>query len=121
MILNIIIFALIAGLLYVRYVPVRGVPCVEHVSEKNLQNALILDLRGYSEAKNNPIHGAYNLPLAYLKRHYQTIEKRDIVVVASDSVCKNLGTRFLKRKGFNVIGYSFTSHYDKCMNLSFDR
>jgi rhodanese-related sulfurtransferase len=85
----------------------------------NNKDILLLDLRDYNEAAKMPVNGAYNLPLAYLKRHYGTIQHKDIVIMAPDLVSKNMGARFLKRKGFNILGYSLTEchsthHVKKC-------
>lgn len=118
MILNLLIIAVILIFLYVRYVPVRGVPYIERTEDFHHKDILLLDLRGYTEARNNPIMGASNLPLAYLKRHYHTIKVKNLVIIASDPVCKNLGARFLKRKGFKVLGYTLTSSKThECMNI----
>lgn len=117
--LILLVVTVIINVTYIRYVPVRGIVCINRNDYINNKGILLLDLRDYNEAAKNPVNGAYNLPLAYLRRHHATIQRKDIVIIAPDLVSKNIGTRFLKGKGFNIKGYSLTEcdsnlHIKKC-------
>jgi rhodanese-related sulfurtransferase len=91
--------------LYQRYFPIWYVPNMD-VENMNFENHIVyLDVRDYQDASQKPVQGAYNLPYAYLKRHYDQISSCQVVVVASDPVLKNLSIRFLNGHGFKVVGY----------------
>lgn len=93
--------------LYRRYVPVRGVWKIElsEVAVKHDSRVTIVDTRSYQISFKNAIEQAYCLPLAYLNRHFRYIPNKDVIIVASDYVDKNLSIRLLKRKGIQVVGY----------------
>jgi len=89
-----------------RYVPVYNTSYMG--AFQNAQNAFtVIDLRDYIIAAHSPVKGAYEIPLAHLKRHTDQIPNNKIVVVASDPVEKNIGVRMLKRKGFDVVGFHY--------------
>lgn len=98
--------------LFERYVPVYGVNKIanEVCKEKRI-NVVCLDVRDYQDAFNNPIEGSKNLPYGYLKRNLKEIEDRDIVIIASDSLLKNLSIRLLRRRGFHILGYFIVDEY----------
>lgn len=97
------VLAVIIHAIYVRMIPVRGLHCIHDYSAIDTKNILLLDLRDYNDATKAPVSGAYNLPIAYLKRYHSTIQHRNIIIIASDLLTINMGTRFLKRKGFNIM------------------
>lgn len=99
--------SIIAVLIYSRYVPVFGVPCLG--SEFLNNDVKILDVRDYNQSYKNPIKNSINIPVAYLKRNYHEISNSTIIVVASDTLEKNISIRFLKKKGVNVLGYTFSN------------
>ena len=111
------IFAVIIHAIYVRMIPVRGLRCIYDYNTLDTKNILLLDLRDYNEATKVPVSDAYNLPIVYLKRYHSTIQRRNVILIASDLLTINMGARFLKRKGFNVIGYSLT----ECDSMSYIR
>jgi hypothetical protein len=51
-----------------------------------------------------------NIPLGYLKRNINEIPHRDLHLVVSSLLEKNVGARVLRQKGFRVVGYSFVSN-----------
>ncbi|GAB2534016.1 rhodanese-like domain-containing protein [Gracilibacillus alcaliphilus] len=99
---------LLFRLMYTRYVPVKGVPCLDKESMEPHRHA-ILDIRDYQEANNDRIEGALMLPLAYLGRYYKEIPCKSVHVIASNRLEKNLAIRLLKNKGYQITGYTLTS------------
>jgi rhodanese-related sulfurtransferase len=108
MIYFILALLVILVILYKRYFPVLGVKCsqLEEVDSTKLE---ILDVRDYNESYKNPIEGALNIPIAYLKRHINEIPQKDLHLVVSSLLEKNVGVRALKQKGFRIVGYSYVS------------
>ncbi|MRH45071.1 sulfurtransferase [Aquibacillus halophilus] len=96
-------------LIYLRYVPIKGIPCVDIKSNQMEQSNLKLDIRDYNSSAKQEIQGSVVMPVAYLKRYYRDIPVNEVHVIASDRIEKNLGIRFLRNKGFKVIGYSLTN------------
>ncbi|MBB5324942.1 rhodanese-related sulfurtransferase [Anoxybacillus tepidamans] len=92
--------------LYVRYVPVCRIPTVslQQLSIIKKENIAVVDLRDYNDMTTLPIETAISLPLSYLKRNYEQLPYKDVIVVTSDSITTNLGVRKLKRYGFRVKG-----------------
>ncbi|WP_096154466.1 MULTISPECIES: rhodanese-like domain-containing protein [Bacillus] len=93
---------------YKRYIPVLKATCIELVRAK-LESDYILDIRDYQEATKNPIEGAINIPYGYLQRYYKTIPTKSIHVVADDHLEKNIGIRYLRKKGFKINSYSLAN------------
>lgn len=109
--LTFILFVLLLGLLlsmYKRYIPVSGVPRLAMANEFKQEHVTYLDVRDYNIADQYPVKGVFQLPYAYLKRHYGEINNKAIVVVASDQLLLNLSVRFLRRKGFDIVGCYLT-------------
>ncbi|TLS38014.1 rhodanese-like domain-containing protein [Pseudalkalibacillus caeni] len=90
--------------LYKRYLPLHGVQTMnlQEIADKHLT---VIDIRDYNVAASMPLDGAYNLPYAYMKRHYGEIPAKSIVLASCDLVSKNLCARFLKKHGFKIVGY----------------
>jgi rhodanese-related sulfurtransferase len=95
-------------ILYKRYFPVLGLKC-SPIEEVDITLLEILDVRDYNESYKYPIEGSLNIPIAYLKRHINEIPHRDIHLVVSSLLEKNVGIRVLKQKGYRVVGYSCVS------------
>jgi hypothetical protein len=108
MIYLILTLLVILVILYKRYFPVLGVKCSQ-LEELDLTKLEILDVRDYNESYKNPIEGALNIPIAYLKRHISEIPHRELHLVVSSLLEKNVGIRALKHKGYQIVGYSFVS------------
>lgn len=92
---------------YRRYVK----PCEIKFIERNQLNdpqIELLDVRDYRSSFRHPIEGTTNIPFPYLKRYYRNLSKCDICIVASDRIDVNLAARFLKGKGYKVVGYYLT-------------
>ncbi|MDP4084114.1 MAG: hypothetical protein Q8934_05800 [Bacillota bacterium] len=102
--LVIVIISTFMGLFaYKRYIPVFGISAV---LENKLENdSVLLDLRDYQTSYNKPIKGSINIPFAYLKRYYKEIPNKKILILASDTIEKNLAIRFLLRRGFSISGF----------------
>jgi hypothetical protein len=66
-------------------------------------------------AYNNALPGAINIPIAYLTRYCYEIPNGDLIVLASNSLEKNVGVRLLRKNGFCVSGYTIC--YDKKINV----
>lgn len=101
-ILPILIFIYV---MYKRYFPIFGVPS-SHLKDLQLDEVSLLDVRDYNESDKNQIKGATNIPIAYLERHFNEIPKSQIHLVASNFLEKNMGIRFLRKKGFKVVRYT---------------
>jgi len=104
-----LLFLIIATMIYhvyVRYVPVCGIPAIslQQLSSMKKENVAVVDLREYNETTALPVQTAIPLPLSYFKRNYQQLPCKDVIVVTSDSITTNLGVRKLKRYGFRVKG-----------------
>ena len=104
----IVILFILLWILYViyeRYVPVRGIPTVDIKTQLLGRNLVLLDVRDYNISAKGRVEGVEHLPYAYIKRYYQEIKGRDIVLVVSDQILLNMSARFLRRRRFNIIGY----------------
>jgi hypothetical protein len=103
MVFYILIAAIITFYSYQRYAPVLGVYKVNDYSM--FEKEFILDLRDYQTTAKEPINNSINIPYAYLKRFYKEIPTNKLMIIATDSVEKNLAIRFLIKKKFKVTGY----------------
>ncbi|MED0657313.1 rhodanese-like domain-containing protein [Anoxybacillus ayderensis] len=92
--------------LYYRYVPVRGVKGLTSLS--SYEHVTLLDVRDYNE--KDEMNGALRIPVAYLKRHYQAIPNRQVIVIAKSHLEKNVAIRLLRRYHFSVQGYYIKEH-----------
>lgn len=96
-----------------RYIPVRGVKCKD---ESTIPETVIhLDVRDYNVAAKDSIPNTVNIPVVYLNRYFQEIESKKVFVYAEDNLEKNVSIRFLRKKGFDVVGYKLTNC--KCKEL----
>ncbi|MFZ3578329.1 hypothetical protein [Virgibacillus sp. DJP39] len=112
----VIITFFILMVLYRRHMPVWGIGELREISNVlyDRVDVVILDIRDYQTSIKNQIVNAYCLPLPYLNRHYTDLPiEKDIIVVASDQVEVNLGARFLRKKGYNVVGFYLPSQVRK--------
>ncbi|WP_419888277.1 hypothetical protein ACN6MT_23310 [Neobacillus niacini] len=105
----------VATISYKRYFPVLGVKC-HPLSELDLSQIEILDVRDYNESYKNPIDGAINIPISYFKRNMHEIPHKELHLVVSSLLEKNIGIRTLQKKGFRVVGYTFVRNHElnKC-------
>jgi rhodanese-related sulfurtransferase len=103
-------------ILYRRYFPVRGVKPYQ-LEGLDFSKLKILDVRDYNESYKNPIDGALNIPLSYLKRNIHEIPDKDLHLIVTSLLEKNVGARILKEKGYRVVGYSFISGQSKESHL----
>ncbi|WP_223700623.1 rhodanese-like domain-containing protein [Sutcliffiella deserti] len=102
-----IVLGIISAALYIRYFPIRGIPCVSSLST-NEDIIKIVDVRDYNQAYKDSIRESINIPVAYLKRNYSELPKSKIIILASNHLEKNISIRFLRKRGFEIIGYSLT-------------
>lgn len=105
MTLVILSIMLIIYSLYKRYFPVCGVQNYT-LTDIELDVIKVIDVRDFNESYKNPIKGAVNIPLAYLKRNLNEISDRKVHVIGSNKIDKNVAIRFLRQKGFHVKGYT---------------
>jgi rhodanese-related sulfurtransferase len=98
-------------MLYKRYFPILGIPYIQNWKNRETNHLVIIDVRDYNVSYKNPVQGVINIPIAYLNRYFNEIPNRDILVIASTSLEKNVGIRLLRRKGFHVIGYTLTGNF----------
>ncbi|MBM7540067.1 hypothetical protein [Amphibacillus cookii] len=95
---------LISYFFYMRYVPVRGIKCLN--AQSLPEHMIKIDLRDYNDAAKETIAGTISLPIAYIKRHHGQLPHIDICVIASNKVERNIGIRLLQRHGHKVLGYA---------------
>lgn len=99
----IIAIMLILPMLYKRYVPVAGTAKITECNQH--EKTLLVDVRDFHEANRDPVSAAVHIPLPYLARQHSEIAQKEVIVVVSDKVLRNLSIRQLKKYGFNVKGY----------------
>lgn len=102
-----IIICILLASLYIRYCPVGNVKCTNTLNH-NIDIIEIVDVRDYNQSYKDPVSGSINIPYAYMKRRYSDISRQNVHVVASDYLERNMSIRFLRKKGFNIVGYSLT-------------
>jgi hypothetical protein len=99
----------LAASLYKRYVPVPHVPCPESgIRDPDLT---VVDIRDYNNKAINMNCDSVDIPYAYLRRFYNEISPGKIHVIASDRLELNLGIRFLRKKGFQVVSYEMVEQH----------
>jgi rhodanese-related sulfurtransferase len=103
MVISSIIGAVIIVSIYQRYIPVIGISSVQNVPDHG--ELVLLDIRDYQTSSKEVIPNSVNLPYAYLKRYYKEIPKKKLLIIASDSIEKNLAIRFLKKRKFSIYGF----------------
>lgn len=97
------LFVLICIHGYKRYVPVKGVPSLSNLTFD--KDRSVLDTRDYQTVYKDPVEHSIHIPYAYLKRFYKKIPNKKVFILVSDSVEKNLVIRFLRKNGFEILGY----------------
>lgn len=108
MILISVLICLIFGMIFIRYLPIWHVKCIDSI-KLNKGSIQIIDVRDYNESYKSPVPNALNIPIAYLRRSYNEIEAIEIYIVASNNLEKNISIRFLRKKGFKIVGYALTT------------
>ncbi|MBE4909462.1 hypothetical protein IMZ08_15530 [Bacillus luteolus] len=104
--LLIIIITLLFISTFKRYVPVKDVKCISLFSHCQLDNAVLVDVRDYNESSKDQIHESINIPIAYLDRYFREVpENKDIIIVASNKLERNMSIRFFRKSGYKVVGY----------------
>lgn len=84
----------------------KSVPCID--VHQNKVHSQVIDFRDYNNIPNQLPSDTIVIPIAYLKRYYHEIPSKDVHVVASTKLEKNIGIRFLQKNGFRVTSYSLT-------------
>ncbi len=97
-------------IVYKRYFPVHDTPSID-IGHLEMETINVLDLRDYNASSIHSFNQSSNIPIAYLKRYYNEIPKNNVYIVASSKLEKNIGIRFLRAKGFHIVGYMIV---DKC-------
>lgn len=92
-------------ILYKRYFPVFGVPSVDPVEMLKNEGGILLDIRDYNVGDKNSVQKAETIPLAYLTRHYSQVSGKHVYIIAPDKTARNLSIRFMRSKGYVVLGY----------------
>ncbi|MDQ0270442.1 hypothetical protein [Cytobacillus purgationiresistens] len=98
MLLLLLIAVIIAVYLNLRNRPIKGVEAADSF-DQHPADVKILDVRDYNQSYQSPILDSINIPVAYLNRYYH----------ASSQIEENMSIRFLRKKGFSVIGYPLTN------------
>lgn len=108
--LSFLLLMSIGYMLYLRYYPVRGIPCIDELKLDAEKTSTMLDIRDYNTSYKETVKkGSIFIPIAYLKRYHHEIPSKYIYLIASDKIEKNLGIRILTQKGYQVIGYKLTN------------
>lgn len=93
-------FFLLCFGIYKRYYPVKGITYNEHVGDNT--DLFVLDIGDYNEKmKLSKIDK--QIPYAYLKRYSDEIPNKPLHVVAANRMERNLGIRFLFKKGITFV------------------
>ncbi|MEK3988240.1 hypothetical protein [Robertmurraya sp. FSL R5-0851] len=100
-------------MLFERYFPVYSVVYIPR--EEIETKSTIIDLRDYNQSSKFSIPGSVNIPVAYLNRFSTDIPNRKLYIIASNNLERNVGIRLLRRKGFQVIGYTLAGHQSKLL------
>ncbi|MBD1380406.1 hypothetical protein [Metabacillus arenae] len=109
-ILPLILISFFAYLIYERFIPVKGVKCV-NICE--MTGHPIVDVRDYNHHGALTVQDSYHIPFGYLHRYYPEIPEKQVFIVAESSLEKNLSIRLLKRKGFKIAGV-YVTNQKKC-------
>ncbi|MYL32193.1 rhodanese-like domain-containing protein [Pontibacillus yanchengensis] len=116
-----IVFGITALVLFFvmrRYVPVAGVDKINvRDVEATYEEVIMVDTRAYQTSAIEANQEAFCIPLPYLNRHYTDIPDKDVVLISTDSIEKNLATRLLRKKGYNVVGYTIPEEGGCCYAL----
>ncbi|WP_337018025.1 rhodanese-like domain-containing protein [Oceanobacillus massiliensis] len=100
--------------IYKRYVPALGSSRKYTRSDLlSIDNVQLIDTRDFQTSSKESIADMYRIPVPYLKRHYNEIPHKPIVLIAADSVEVNLAARFLKNKGYQIQGYCLLDYKKK--------
>lgn len=91
--------------LYNRYMPTYKVEELDIHQVIERKELTVLDIRDFNVSSNDPVPSAVNIPYSYLDRYHHELGSNSVVVISPDTVGKNMTTRFLKRKGYSVIGF----------------
>ncbi|WP_271716049.1 rhodanese-like domain-containing protein [Anaeromicropila herbilytica] len=93
---------------------------IEYISVKSLEeyinnvNAIIIDLRDYSEYKKGHVPNAVNIELENLSRYRRKLDKyKDIVLYCDRGSISLLASRELSKLGYHVINVAGGFHYYK--------
>lgn len=106
MVLATVLIAIIfAAIIYKRNFPILDVPCEK---EKASRAEITLDIRDYNVSDKEPMTPSVNIPVAYLNRNYKEVRGKQVHVIASNAIEKNVGIRMLRKKGIEVVSYSLT-------------
>lgn len=100
----ILLIILLLPFIYRRYLPVFGVKA-QVLKENHQSDVRIVDVRDYNE-KTGKTHQRFHIPIAYLHRFYHEIDGKQVHVIASSRIEKNMSIRFLRSKGYKVSGYT---------------
>ncbi|MCL6573725.1 MAG: sulfurtransferase [Bacillus sp. (in: Bacteria)] len=103
MIFSLIVGILVCIFLYNRYFPVVGISALQSIDIHS--DSVLLDLRDYQTTAKEQIPDAINIPYAYLNRYYLEIPNKKLLIIATDSIEKNLAIRFLKKRKFVILGF----------------
>lgn len=91
-------------LLYKEFFPVDA-NCINISDVDRDEETMIIDLRDYNISAKYPIKEAFVLPFAYLKRYHHQFQGKKLYIIAPNYVVRNKSIRFLKGKGYQVLGY----------------
>lgn len=105
LIFNILLFTTLLGFLYKRYFPVCGVHCINEPILIN-EDVKIIDVRDYNESYKDKSKESIHIPIAYLKRYVKEIPNSKLHIIASNPLEKNISVRFLRKQGYQIIGYT---------------
>ncbi|HYK73955.1 MAG TPA: hypothetical protein VEV44_12665 [Pseudoneobacillus sp.] len=105
LVFNILLLTALLGFLYKRYVPVCGVQCMDLHSTIH-EDTKILDVRDYNQSYKDSRKETIHIPIAYLKRYVKEIPNTKLHIIAANELEKNLSIRFLRGKGYQIIGYT---------------
>lgn len=101
------IAVIVVRMMYTRHYPIYGIPCIQNIDQIQNRDMIILDIRDYNT--NHLISSDLHIPVAYLKRFYKEIPDQPVHIIAENTLDRNVGVRFLQKKGVFVKSYSLTT------------
>ncbi|KUP04406.1 hypothetical protein Q73_13175 [Bacillus coahuilensis m2-6] len=101
--IGLVLIVVMGRVVYNRHFPVSGLKRIPDI-EAYSKEYTVLDVRDYNAVKETT-KGSLHIPHAYLKRYYKEIPTREVVIIVSDSLLRNVSVRMLKRYGFQIKGY----------------
>lgn len=98
-----VLLAITLRMIYKRYVPVYGIKKLDKMLPS--EEITLIDVREYNEVYYTKDASVLHMPIPYLGRNYRDIPTKQVAIIASDRISRNVSIRELRKYGFQVIGF----------------